>query len=156
MADARPSLMKALITIEPQGPPFRSGFNISNTAIVTPYGLTNIPITYSPPVENPATDLHLETHPAPNSNLSDCVLQASPAKKLPNLARVPQLVVTSEASYHAQYDYCTVGFLRQAGVDADFLDLPKAGIHGNAHFLFMERNNLEIASRVELWLRGKV
>ncbi|KAI4240954.1 MAG: hypothetical protein L6R40_004834 [Gallowayella cf. fulva] len=155
IADARPSLVKALISLEPQGPPFEDRVVTTSTAVARPYGLTNIPITYSPPVQNPATDLLRITNNPGGPGLSECVLQASPAKQLPNLARVPQLVVTTEASFHAAYDYCTVLYLRQAGVSAEFLDLPKAGIHGNAHFLFLEKNNLQIATRVESWIRGK-
>ena len=94
--------------------------------------------------------------PPTGTDLSECVLQASPAKQLPNLAKIPQLVVTSEASFHAVYDYCTVSYLQQAGVGVDFLDLPKYGIRGNAHFMFLEKNNLVIAAKVESWIRSKV
>ena len=38
--------------------------------------------------------------------------------------------MTSEASYHAVYDYCTVAFMRQAGVGVEWLNLPEVGIHG--------------------------
>ncbi len=156
IADARPSKVKALISLEPQGPPFEDRVITNSTATTRPWGITNIPITYRPPVVNPDTDLLRVTIPPAGSDLSQCVLQASPAKQLPNLARIPQLVVTTEASFHAVYDYCTVRYLQQAGVPVDFLDLPKAGIHGNAHFLFLERNNLEIAAEVERWMRSKL
>ena len=154
--DARPKLVKALISIEPSGPPFENRVTTNSTAIVRPYGLTNIPITYNPPVTNPATDLTRMRIPPARSDLSECVLQASPAKQLPNLAKIPQMVVTSEASLHAVYDYCTVRYLQQAGVTVDFLNLSAAGIHGNAHFLFLEKNNLEIAKLVEAWIRSKL
>ncbi|KAL9002047.1 MAG: hypothetical protein Q9188_005004 [Gyalolechia gomerana] len=156
IADSRPQLVKALVSFEPQGPPFQDRVVTSSTAIVRPYGLTNIPITYSPPVRNPATDLRREINPPARPDQSDCVLQASPAKQLPNLATIPQLVVTTEASYHAAYDYCTVNYLRQAGVTVDFLDLPKAGVFGNAHLLFLERNNLDIAAMIESWIQRKI
>ena len=155
IADARPLLVKALISLEPLGPPFEDRIIMNNTD-ARPYGLTTIPITYDPPVINPAVDLPRVTIPPAGPNLSQCVLQASPPKRLSKLASIPQLVVTTEASYHAVYDYCTVLYLRQAGVDVDFLNLPLAGIHGNAHFLFMEKNNLEIAAKVEGWIRSKV
>ena len=127
-----------------------------STAITRPYGLTNIPLTYQPPVINPSTDLSRVTIPPAGSELSECVLQAAPAKQLPNLAKIPQLVVTSEASFHAVYDYCTVRYLQQAGVSVDFLNLPNVGIHGNAHFVFLEKNNLVIAARVEEWIQRKI
>ncbi|KAL8670911.1 MAG: hypothetical protein Q9168_004578 [Polycauliona sp. 1 TL-2023] len=156
IADARPALVKALISLEPQGPPFQDRVVTTSTAIVRPYGITNIAITYSPAVRNPAIDLRRMTTPPPNPELTDCLLQAAPARQLPNLARIPNLIVTTQASFHAAYDYCTVNYLRQAGVPADFLDLPRAGVYGNAHFLFLEKNNAEIATRVEDWMRRKV
>ncbi|KAI4092116.1 MAG: hypothetical protein LQ339_007989 [Xanthoria mediterranea] len=156
IADARPRLVKALISLEPQGPPFQDRVVTTSTAIVRPYGITNIAITYSPPVRNPALELRRMTVPAAHSDLTECILQATPARQLPNLAAVPHLIVTTQASFHAAYDYCTVRYLRQAGVAVDFLDLPTAGVYGNAHFLFLERNNLDIAARVEDWIRRKV
>lgn len=121
-----------------------------------PYGLTNIPITYDPPLTNLTADLSRETYPPDGPDLSDCILQKSPARQLPNLAQFPHLVVGTEASYHAVYDYCTVRYLRQAGVSVDFLDLPKCGIHGNAHMFFVEMNNLEIAAKVEAWIKSSI
>ena len=148
--------MKALISLEPQGPPFVDRVTTNSTDIRRPYGLTNIPIAYNPPVKNPDTDLSLVTIPREGPDLSDCVMQASPAKQLPNLAKFPHLVVQTEASYHAVYDYCTVRYLRQAGVSVDFLELSKVGIRGNAHMFFVEKNNLEIAAKVGAWIKSKV
>lgn len=152
IADARPSLVSALISIEPQGPPFEDRVLSNSTAITRPYGLTNIPITYDPPVLNPTTDLPRTTIPPAGPGLSECNLQASPPRKLVNLAKIPQLVITSEASFHAGYDYCTANYLQQAGVSVEYLNLQQVGIHGNAHFLFIEKNNLEIAKMVEDWM----
>ena len=44
---------------------------------------------------------------------------------------------------------------REAGGDAEVLDLPKLGIRGNSHFLFQERNSDEIAALVLDWLRAR-
>ena len=156
IADVRPSLVKALISLEPQGPPFEDRVITNSTTITRPYGLTNIPITYDPPVGDPATELSRERVPPAGQNLSDCVLQASPPKKLSNLARFPHLIVTSEASFHAAYDYCTVLYLQQAGVSVDFMNLPQEKIRGNAHFLFLEKNNLAIAAKIEKWLKTRI
>jgi len=62
------------------------------------------------------------------------------------------LLYVTEASYHAYYDYCTLLYMQQAGMDVDYLDLPKIGIKGNAHFSFMEKNNLQISPVVEAWI----
>jgi len=62
--------------------------------------------------------------------------------------------VTSEASYHAPYDHCTVKYLEQAGVHPAWIKLGEAGIHGNGHMMMLEKNNAEIAGVMARWLDG--
>ena len=151
IGDARTTLVKGIVAIEPQGPPFVD--QIIGSGFTRPYGITALPVTYDPPVTDPGTDLPQQTIPPTGRNLSSCIRQKNPPKRLVNLSRIPILLITSEASYHAIYDYCTVDYLKQAGVNVDWLNLPAVGIHGNGHFLFMEKNNLEIAALVEDWLQ---
>lgn len=151
VGDARPSLVKAIVALEPSGPPFTGEITASGPA--RPYGITTLPVTYDPPVINPLIDLVQENVPAASVNVSACIHQKEPAKQLVNLARVPVLFYTSEASYHAFYDSCTFDYLVQAGVQADRLILPDIGIHGNAHLSFMEKNNMVIVPVVEAWVR---
>ena len=66
------------------------------------------------------------------------------------------LIVTAEASYHAPYDHCTSQFLRQAGVEHDFIRLADTGIRGNGHMMMLEKNNLEIAAFLRQWLEKRV
>ncbi len=66
------------------------------------------------------------------------------------------MVLTSEASYHAGYDQCTVAFLTQAGVATDWIKLADRGIHGNGHMMMWEKNNLEIAGVIAEWIEAKV
>lgn len=154
IADARPSLVRALVSLEPKGPPFvEAVFNAGSRT--RPYGLTTIALNYSPPIINVTTDLVTVKVPSASQELSDCLLQASSTpRKLRNLAKVPMLLVTAEASYHAVYDHCTVRYLRQAGVHVEHLQLSQAGLHGNAHLFFLEKNNLAIAARLERWIRN--
>ncbi|KAF7593188.1 hypothetical protein BBP40_011818 [Aspergillus hancockii] len=135
-ADAGPGKIKALIQIEPKGPPFNEV--IFSDELARPWGLASIPLTYEPAPAN-------LTFPP-----------EEPARKLLNLARVPILVETGEASYHAMYDHCLIMFLRQAGVPAEHLELGRVGIHGNAHLQFMEGNSDEIAAALHRWIVGKV
>lgn len=158
IADARPNLTKGLILLEPTGPPFQEAIFGSSSA--RQWGLTDIPLEYSPPVNNPLTDLVRQTVPPPNQNGNNatinCILQATDPspRKLPNLAPLPILTVTGEASYHAPYDYCTVEFLKQAGcTKASHLELGKIGIRGNGHMLFMEKNSDDIWKHIRKWLR---
>lgn len=151
IADVRPALAKALILLEPLGPPFRDAvFSNSSTRA---WGLTDVPITYEPPITNPA-DLKLATVPAPNNRTIECVRQASDnPRKLANLVDKPILLVTSESSYHMLYDYCSVNFLRQAGCSkVTHLELGEEGIHGNGHMFFMERNSDVIQKRIKHWI----
>lgn len=147
----RPNLVKALIQVEPSGPPFTFRPPIG-TGPAFKFGLTDLPVAYSPPAGDNAELIETEIEPAIDADHGECIMQKSPAKQLTNLSKVPQLVVQSEASYQAPYTYCTVKFLKQAGVEVEHADLGKEGIHGNAHFLFMELNNMEIADRVYGWL----
>ncbi|KAF7556574.1 hypothetical protein G7Z17_g1329 [Cylindrodendrum hubeiense] len=156
IADARPKLTKALILLEPTGPPFREA--VFSTKAGRAYGLTDIPLTYSPAVTDPATDLVQASYAAKGDDYVECMLQAeSPApRKLVNLAKKPILLVTSEASYHAPYDYCTVRFLKQAGCSkTQHLELGEAGIHGNGHMFFMEQNSDKIQKVLQKWISAQ-
>lgn len=154
IADVRPKLVHSIVSIEPTGPPFQEAV-FSNTSSRA-YGLTDIPITYSPALSDP-TELVKQVIASNSSMYSDCVIQAdSPApRKLVNLAKVPVLVLTTESSYHAPYDWCTVQFLQQAGVPVQHLQLADVGIHGNGHMVFMEKNSLQVAAILQKWMERK-
>jgi pimeloyl-ACP methyl ester carboxylesterase len=159
VADARPTLVKAIVAVEPNGPPF---YAIENTGapdwfrdagmMVNTWGITAVPLTYLPSAATPA-DLAAVREEKPDApDLVRCWLQKTPAHTLPNLAKLPILVVTSEASYHAPYDHCTVKYLQQAGVRPTWIKLSDVGIHGNGHMMMLEKNNLEIAAVMARWL----
>jgi len=152
-ADARPDRVKAVIAVEPSGPPFFSVDNVAAPELFRdakeqqrPWGLSAGPLTYSPPAASPS-DLAIVRQDQPDApDLSRCWLQKSPARQLPNLQKVPILVVSSEASFHTAYDHCTVKYLEQAGVHVTFIKLADVGIHGNGHMMMLEKNNMEIAA----------
>lgn len=153
IADARPELTAALILIEPSGPPFQD--EIIAVGPARAWGVADVPLVYDPPVSEPSVDLVTETVTASSSDLVDCILQANdPApRKLVNLASKPILLVTSEASFHAGYDYCTVAYLRQAGCSKlDFTELGSVGIHGNGHMMFMEKNSDDVQAVLKDWI----
>ena len=152
VGDARPDKVKAIIALEPEGPPFEQ--LIVATGPARPYGLTTLPITYDPPVTDPATDLPHQRIPAANANVSSCLEQTPPARQLVELSKFPMLMYTTEASYHALYDYCTYQYMVDAGMNVTRLNLPDVGIHGNGHFSFMEKNNLVIAPLLAAWLEA--
>ena len=63
------------------------------------------------------------------------------------------MAFTGEASPHITYDQCVVNYLRQAGVKVDWIKLGEVGVHGNGHFSFLEKNNLDVAEVVEDWIQ---
>ena len=159
VADARPDLVKAIVAVEPSGPPF---FDVQNVAapewfrysamMARPWGVTAVPLAYSPAAAS-ASDLEIvRQEKADGPDLSSCWMQKAPARQLPKLQKIPILIVTSEASYHAAYDHCTVKYLEQAGVRTTWIKLSEIGIHGNGHMMMLEKNNLEIAAVLSRWL----
>jgi len=163
VADMRPDLVKAVIALEPSGPPF---FDIENIGApdwfrdtansYRVWGPTAAPLTYSPPVAN-ASELAVVREEMPEGkDVIRCWLQKSPARQLPNLQKMPILIVTAEASYHATYDHCTVKYLQQAGVRPTWIKLGDAGIHGNGHMLMLEKNSIEIAEVMSRWMSKEV
>ncbi len=149
IADARPDLVKAIVAVEPSGPPFQ---NATQAQRELPWGLTNIPVRYEPPVSDPA-EIQIERQAeADGKDLVACWRQREPARKLANLQHTPVLVVTGEASYHAPYDHCSAAFLSQAGVPTTFWRLENLDIKGNGHLMMQEKNSLEIARRLDRWI----
>jgi len=159
VADRRPDLVKAILAVEPNGPPF---FDITNVPApewfrdsatqTRPWGVTAVPLSYAPPANN-TSDLAILRQEKPDApDLTKCWLQKSPARQLPNLQKIPILIMTAEASYHAPYDHCTVKYLEQAGVHSTWIKLADIGIHGNGHMMMLEKNNLDIAAVISTWL----
>jgi pimeloyl-ACP methyl ester carboxylesterase len=153
IADARPDLVKAIVALEPAGPPCRDAIFLSGAD--RPWGLTSLPLAYDPPVtaEAPLEFMQQATADAPD--LVPCWSQKGPPRQLINLAGIPVLLLTAEASYHAAYDHCTARYLMQAGVKVDFVRLEDRGLRGNGHMVMLEQNSLEIAALVDAWL-GKI
>jgi pimeloyl-ACP methyl ester carboxylesterase len=157
IADARPDLVKAILAIEPNGPPFYQVEAIGapdwfkQGPLTLPYGISILPLTYSPAVGAPSELQTVQQDKPDGPDLVRCYLQKEPARQLPNL-KMPILVLTAEASYHAPYDHCTVKYLQQAGVKPSFIRLADRGIRGNSHVLMLEKNNKESAAVIAQWL----
>lgn len=155
LADARPDLLAGLVAIEPgtgpfttwRGPPYVPGYIPAFPD--SPYGVTLLPLTYSPalPKNDPAF-LTQQIIPPTQPDRAPCTLQAEPARKLTNVAKVPVLTFVGEGSYHQPFARCIAAYMAQAGVNITSLSLDDVGIHGNGHFSFMEKNNIEIAQKV--------
>jgi pimeloyl-ACP methyl ester carboxylesterase len=157
--DRRPDKVKAYVNIE-GGWVYKNAPPLGNNLSVLPWGLAWIPLTYSPAVSN-ASELQWEEvpvtgiYPWPGAPQT-CWRQKEPARKLPNLARVPIFMPLSQAGYDTTWDPCVHEFLTQAGVAHTFLPLTNLGIYGNGHFMFIEKNSDQVAGVVLEWLRRTV
>lgn len=145
-ADARPDLVRAILALEPAGPPFDRRPNG-----MLDWGITGTPLAFDPPAADPS-EIARVICPAPRQGLVDCLIQGAPARQLPGLAQVPVTIFTAEASWASADGHGTVDFLRQAGVKVQHVRLEDHGIHGNGHEMIMETNSDEIAEFVRRWV----
>jgi pimeloyl-ACP methyl ester carboxylesterase len=163
LADARPALVRAILAIEPNGPPFfdvtfqgGEDWYAEGSTPARPWGVARLPLSFEPPAASP-DDLALERQEAPDGpGLVRCWVQRAPARQLPKLAGIPILVVTGEASYRATYDHCTVKFLAQAGAGVEHMRLEEHGERGNGHMLMLEANSAAISALLLRWLAAKL
>jgi pimeloyl-ACP methyl ester carboxylesterase len=160
IAQARPTLVRAILAVEPSGPPVHDIIDIGapdwfkDDPTVKVSGLGNIPLEYDPPLA-PGQQLSFQrAAAAAGPGLVRCWSQKEPARKLVALNHIPLLVITSQASYHTSYDDCTVAYLRQAGVPVDHIHLADLGIDGNGHMMMLEKNNAQIAAIMVKWLNS--
>jgi pimeloyl-ACP methyl ester carboxylesterase len=158
VADARPDLVKALIQVEAAGPPVHN-VTLSGApdyfqegAEVRPWGLSAIALHYAPEAASAAELSFVEEDKAEAPDLARCWLQKTPARQLPNLQKMPMLLVNGEASFHAPWEHCTVKYLEQAGVHPTWMNLGAMGIHGNGHMMMLEKNSDQIAGEMAQWL----
>jgi pimeloyl-ACP methyl ester carboxylesterase len=158
VADARPRLIKALVAVEPSGPPVH---DIENTGAPDWFkdaertkisGLADVPLAYDPPLTGDAKLEFVRQDQADRPDLVRCWQQKEPPRRLPSLARIPVVIISAEASYHAAYDHCTAAYLNQAGVRNTHIRLADMGVHGNGHMMMIERNNAAIAGVIAQWL----
>lgn len=156
MSDECPSSVLATLNLEPGNTRFQSLVGNATVPAVgrtrsRPWGLTNTPILYDPPVTNATKELDVVEVGTDTSSLRSCFLQSNAiVHKLVNIAKVPYVMFTTPNSPHITYDHCIFSYLEQAGVeDVRWVKFSDLGIQGNAHFFYLETNNLELARVVE-------
>jgi len=128
VANERPQLVKAIVNVEGGGAPFSAA---------TPWGLTDIPLAYDPPVTDPAQ------------------LKDGSPRVLKNLRGIPSVYVTAEKSGRTQGP-AVVAFLKQMGCAADDLQLKDKGIAGNGHFMMFEPNRRRVFDTIRGWVETHV
>jgi pimeloyl-ACP methyl ester carboxylesterase len=147
VAEARPQLVKATIIIEGAG---GGAFGFGNR-----WGVSTIPVTYDPPVNDPA-EIKAKWVANPEPGVAGYFLQEEPARKLPNLKNTKVLVATADASFASPGSPGTVAFLKQAGVQAEELRWGKLGITGNGHAMMMEKNSRQVLQPLIDWMHKNV
>ena len=115
-------------------------------------GLGEVALSYEPSLAGDAKLEFVRQEKPDADGLVRCWRQQEPARKLPNLARIPAVIVVAEASYHAAYDHCTAAYLEQAGVRNTLIRLADVGVRGNGHMMMIEKNNAAIAGVIAQWL----
>jgi pimeloyl-ACP methyl ester carboxylesterase len=176
LAQRRPALVKAIVGAEPSGPPahdvvipgearfgvpFERATPVGTDAFrddphLKRYGLGDTPLVYAPDITPQSPLEFVQEEKAEAGDLAKCWRQKEPARKLVAVGERPVLYLATEASFFAPYNHCTVAYLKQAGVDVDFVKLADLGIHGNGHMMMMEKNSDAIAQVILDWLDKKV
>jgi len=162
IADSRPALVKGILAVEPNGPPFHEAAMIGapdwfkDGPLGRPWGITRGPLAYEPAAANPAELGMTRQAAAEGPELVRCWMQGGAVRQLRNLQGIPIFIIVSEASYHAPYDHCTSKYLAQAGVKNEFVRLPNVGIRGNGHMMMLEKNNLDIAALLHAWAQKNI
>jgi pimeloyl-ACP methyl ester carboxylesterase len=159
-ADVRPGQVKAMIDIEGASPAFNcpyppscQTYNGVPSTLTPVWGVTNQPITYSPPITDPVSQLVRVPNSSPaGPNEATCWRQGAPVHKLLNLQGIPTMVMVSQSSAPTQTQVCMHQYLEQAGVKNDFIRLQNVGFKGNGHLMNIELNSDEIAQFLIDWL----
>ena len=118
-----------------------SGFYPEQAALVDPTGLQGL----------------ISMEPA------TCNASTLAAGQIAKLAKIPTLVVfgdhladvpTTSVNWPAALDDCQkyVDAINAAGGDATMLHLPDAGVFGNSHMLFQDKNNIQVGRMVLSWI----
>jgi pimeloyl-ACP methyl ester carboxylesterase len=130
-AAERPALVRAVVALEPVGPPFGA---IPGVGELT-WGLTATPLPHDPTPTGPAS------------------LRATPERyPAPGLAGCPIAIVASSASPLRATAAPAAEFLRSLGARAEVVDLADHGFHGNGHALMREANSDAVAAFVSEWI----
>ena len=144
-ADARPSLVKAIVALEPIGPPFLVDPNLG---VSLDWGLTASPMTFDPPAASPD---ELE-----KSQVDDWTSRRSRRGSSRRSRRSRSRFSRRRPRCFAYSCPATAAFLEQAGCRVDRIVLAEHGVHGNGHLMLLERNNREVLEPILRWLDAVV
>ena len=146
VAEARPNLVKATVIIEGAG----SGFGGGNR-----WGMSTIPMTYDPPVTDPA-EIKTKWVAEPGAGHRRLL----PAGGAGAQAAEPEEHQGADGDRGGVVRLAgqprRVAFLKQAGVQAEELRLGPLGIKGNGHMMMVEKNSREVLQPIIDWMEKNV
>ena len=148
-----------MVEIEPGGPQI----GLVDTAKVNytgktgnAWGITNMPMQYDPPVKAPEDlKVYLEEK-SEHPDEVPCYLQKEPVHKLVNFQDMRILSISAEGTYHRVFDVCIPKWLNQAGAKDEFVRLEDAGIKGNMHEMFLDRNSQDVIKFIDGWVNKNI
>jgi len=142
VANERPGMVKAIMNVEGASPMLPGA-----------WPLTAVPLAYDPPATDPA-QFAMKEVPASDGGAAYRVQAEGSVKKLKNLQGIPIAYIVAERSTRRSEP--VVAFLKQAGCDAEALNLKDKGIFGNGHFMMLESNRKVVFEAIRGWLEAKV
>ncbi|KAI6782292.1 uncharacterized protein J7T54_008378 [Emericellopsis cladophorae] len=154
--------------------------NVTYDPSIRRYGITDVPLTFAPHLSYESTeeddDACFFQVPNPPNISSDqlkrgdgCrmnlwlqtdllfnvattnIVDNCGIRKLCNIQRMPQVIVTAQASSHTVYDFATAAFMKQAGVNVKYCPLERYGVEGNGHLMFLEQNSSAVGRLISKW-----
>jgi pimeloyl-ACP methyl ester carboxylesterase len=159
VADGRPELVRGIVTVEPGGPQIG---NVSTADVAysgraaNAWGPVNYPLTYDPPVSDPAELVTYLEEEGDQPGEVPCYLQEEPARQLVNMAEMRVLALSADGTYHRVFDACIPKWLNQAGVETDFVRLEDVGISGNGHMMMLELNSDDVIAYIHEWIQNNI
>jgi pimeloyl-ACP methyl ester carboxylesterase len=142
IANERPGMVKAILNVEGASP-----------LLPGAWPLTAVPLVYDPPATDPAQFVMKEVA-ASDGGAAYRIQTDGSVKRLKNLQGIPIAYIVAERSTRRAEP--VVAFLKQAGCDAEALNLKEKGIFGNGHFMMLENNRKQVFEVIRGWLEVKV
>ena len=122
-------------------------------ALALTYGVTAVALSYVPAVANPAEITFVKEDKPDGPGLVTCWKQTEPARQLPNLQKMPILVLTGRrpitrpgSRLHGEVPAAGRRGSRPSSGS------PISASKGNSHVMMLEKNNKEIAAVMAQWL----
>jgi pimeloyl-ACP methyl ester carboxylesterase len=136
VANARASVVKGIVTVEPGG------------------GIDRQMLNYDPPISAIADLKTYTEEKGEREGENGCRMQTEPVRKLAanGLRDIPILDISGDGGYHRAGDACPPKWINQAGGHAEFVRLEDVGIKGNGHMMMFEKNSDVVVKFIGNWM----